>query len=472
LRILQILVLVGLAAAVGRLRRGRRLVLLAVSASVIFWLQPAQSVASFAYWLPVGTLAVTIMAWAVTSSPETRTWRQTWPAMAVLVTVTVAVGAGRHLGMRWDAALQAPRLRYVFSILPAAGVFILGLHYWRSRERWLLWMAMLMLVGIFVILKAPELTLRIESWLGQTQQEVAAPTSPTPIAWLGFSYVAFRLLHTIRDRQSGRLPSVSLAEYIDYVCFFPAFTAGPIDRLERFVPELRSPLPVRDQDWLYAGERIVVGLFKKFVISDLLAVISISDAVLPYVKNWGWMWIMVYAYSFRIYLDFSGYTDIAIGIGRLLGVQLPENFAAPYLKPNIAQFWNSWHMTLTQWFRAYVFNPLARRLRSAERPWSVWLVVLVAQVTTMVLIGLWHGIAWSFAAWGLWHAVGLFLHNRWASFSSARAPWWMQTTAGHTAGTIVGTFLTFNFVTLGWLFFVLSTPGEAWQALLKLAGAL
>jgi alginate O-acetyltransferase complex protein AlgI len=472
LTILQILVLVGLAALVGRLRRGRQLVLLAVSASVIFWLQPAESVTSLAYWLPLATLTVTTVAWAVASSPETRSWSQTWPAVGVMAAVTLCVGAGRHLGIQWSAALEAPRLRYVAAVLPVGLVFVLVLHLWRQQRRLVMWMAALGLIALFVLLKTPELTLAAEAWLGRSQVGVAALASPAPIAWLGFSYVAFRLLHTIRDRQSGRLPSVSLAEYVNYVCFFPAFTAGPIDRLERFVPELRSPLPLEDHDWIYAGERILMGLFKKFVVADLLAVVSISNAVLPYVKNWGWMWIMLYAYSFRIYLDFSGYTDIAIGIGRLLGVQLPENFAAPYLKPNIAQFWNSWHMTLTQWFRAYVFNPLARRLRSAERPWAVWMVVLTAQVTTMVLIGLWHGIAWSFAAWGLWHAVGLFLHNRWTSVSSGRTPRWMQTATGQTAGRIVGTFLTFNFVTVGWLFFVLSTPVEAWQVLLKLVGVV
>ena len=124
----------------------------------------------------------------------------------------------------------------------------------------------------------------------------------------------------------------------------------------------------------------------------------------------------MYAYAFRIFLDFSGYTDIAIALGRLLGVRLPENFAAPYLKPNIALFWNSWHMSLTQWFRAYVFNPLARRLRSATAQIPDWLACLVTQLVTMLLIGLWHGITWSFALWGLWHGIGLFVHNRWSAF--------------------------------------------------------
>ena len=125
-------------------------------------------------------------------------------------------------------------------------------------------------------------------------------------------------------------------------------------------------------------------------MADLLAVISISDMLVPQVKGAGWMWLFLYAYSFQIYFDFSGYTDVAIGLGRLLGFRLPENFAAPYLKPNLTQFWNSWHMTLTQWFRSYFFNPLTRALRSGKRL-SIWIIIFVTQISTMILIGFWHG---------------------------------------------------------------------------------
>src|SRR5512141_411437 len=103
-------------------------------------------------------------------------------------------------------------------------------------------------------------------------------------------------------------------------------------------------------------------------------------------------------------------------MGRLLGIRLPENFAAPYLKPNITQFWNSWHMTLTQWFRSYVFNPLTRAMRSSKEPLPTILILLVAQISTMALIGLWHGITLGFVFWGLWHGLGLFIQNRWSDF--------------------------------------------------------
>src|SRR5690606_13438773 len=100
---------------------------------------------------------------------------------------------------------------------------------------------------------------------------------------------------------------------------------------------------------LQAGQRIVIGLFKKFVVADALALMALNDTLATQVRYTGWMWIILYAYTFQIYFDFSGYTDIAIGIARLVGIKLPENFSSPYTKPNLTQFWNSWHITLTQW---------------------------------------------------------------------------------------------------------------------------
>jgi D-alanyl-lipoteichoic acid acyltransferase DltB (MBOAT superfamily) len=162
---------------------------------------------------------------------------------------------------------------------------------------------------------------------------------------------------------------------------------------------------------------------------------------------------------------------VAIGIGCFLGIQLPENFAAPYLKSNIALFWNSWHISLTQWFRSYVFNPLTRALRTSPRPVPTWLAILVTQASTMLLIGLWHGISWSFAVWGLWHGMGLFVHNRWENLVRNRMPAWTRSPRGMIATRIAGVLLTFHFVALGWVFFVLSSPSSAWETLLKLFGA-
>jgi D-alanyl-lipoteichoic acid acyltransferase DltB (MBOAT superfamily) len=187
----------------------------------------------------------------------------------------------------------------------------------------------------------------------------------------------------------------------------------------------------------------------------------------------GWMWVIVYAYALRIFFDFSGYTDIAIGLGRLFGIKLPENFDRPYLKQNLTLFWNSWHMTLAQWFRAYYFNPVTRALRSPKETRFLpaqgffrqpAFIILFGQITTMLLIGLWHGITWNFVAWGAWHAAGLFIHNRWAEFQRKRhandsdgaepasAPPWRNRLT-NTLSIVV----TFHFVALGWVWFAL--PG-------------
>ena len=115
---------------------------------------------------------------------------------------------------------------------------------------------------------------------------------------------------------------------------------------------------------LIGGKRIIIGIFSKFVLADGLALIALNNINSRQVNSTGWLWVMLYAYAFRIFFDFSGYTDIAIGMGQLLGIQLPENFEKPYLKQNLTLFWNSWHITLAQWFRAYFFNPLTRALRA------------------------------------------------------------------------------------------------------------
>jgi D-alanyl-lipoteichoic acid acyltransferase DltB (MBOAT superfamily) len=263
-------------------------------------------------------------------------------------------------------------------------------------------------------------------------------------------------MHTIRDRQSGRLPPVSLGEYVSYVIFFPTLSAGPIDRIERFITNLRTPQEFTADDLGEASKRVVLGLFKKFVIADTLAMIALNFRNASQVTSSGWAWLLLYAYAFQLYFDFSGYTDIAIGMGRLLGIKLPENFNSPYLKPNLTQFWNNWHMTLTQWFRAYFFNPVTRALRSGKKPLPIPAIILITQVATMVLIGLWHGVTLNFVIWGVWHGLGLFIHNRWSELTRNRMA--ALSSRMQTVLNIGGVILTFNFIALSWVFFALPEP--------------
>lgn len=477
--VLEIAILAVIAAGLGRLAAGRQLALLAVSALALFWLQPAQSPSSLQFWIPTATVAVTVGVWALTAPREDRGWRDNWPAVVVLASVILLADLNRYFGLGSIYLANTPRLRYALVGIAVIFATALVLAYRRRPMGALYGLAFAGIVLILIVLKIPSVSAALLGVLARnggasTAQAGAAAPSLLPtigLQWLGYSYLAFRLLHTILDRRSGRLPALTLTEYGCYVIFFPAFTAGPIDRAERFVQDLRAPLPMSGDDWIGSGGRILVGLFKKFVLADTLAVISISESLAPHVNGAGWLWLFVYAYAFRLFLDFSGYTDIAIGMGRLMGIQLPENFTSPYLKPNLTLFWNSWHITLTQWLRSYFFNPLVRRLRSSTRWMPAWFVILVAQLGTMLLIGLWHGIAWSFAAWGLWHGIGLFLHNRWIALTGNRLPAWAQSGSGERVLRAAGIFLTFNFVAVGWLFFNFSSPEAAWGTLLRLFGA-
>ena len=464
----QLFVIAAIAFLVGQLKKGRSLALLGVSAFLIYWLQPVQENITLTFWLPTVTLTVTVLIWLLTSTPEVRGWKQNLPAILILLAVIFLLDLNRYFQFEGIFISATPRLQWIVALFTTLLVFTILIAQLRRFPPVLLIMAALALIFLFIVVKVPSLLNHFLDALSSIRGKQAGGS--LSLSWLGFSYVVFRLLHTIFDRRTGRLPAVPLGDYVNYVIFFPAFAAGPIDRLERFIGDMNRPATLDRESWIEVGRRLLVGAFKKFVIADALAWIALNDKFAQQVSSSAWMWFLLYCYSFRIYFDFSGYTDIAIGLGRLLGVRLPENFASPYLKPNLTQFWNSWHMTLTQWFRSYFFNPLTRALRSNEPSLPLALMISVAQISTMILIGLWHGMTIGFVLWGLWHGIGLFIQNRWSNYMKGHTPAWGRTLGGDRALKAVGIFLTFNFVSLGWLFFTLATPARVWTVMAILFG--
>ena len=461
-----ILILAGLALGIfilsgfERTRALRKPLLLIFSVGVIFWLQPALPIRGLDFWLPVGTLILTALGWVLTRKPEERNTRASLSVAGIITGVVLVIALTRYLGVSGVITPSRPPQTYLVLAVLAAAAALMAVVYWFTRRSAAnsnvpLIICILFILLVFVLLKLPSLTLwasgLLREWGGQSRELASA----LDLRWLGFSYIAFRLIHTLRDRQSGRLPTMAMDEYFIFVLFFPAISAGPIDRSERFIKDLRQLLPPNAELFWGAGQRLVIGLFKKFVIADLLAIIALNPTNATQVQSAGWTWLLTIAYAFQILFDFSGYTDIAIGLGMLMGVKLPENFNSPYLKPNLTQFWNNWHMSLTQWFRAYLFNPLTRALRSGNHPMPPWLVILVTQLVTMTLIGLWHGITLNFILWGAWHGLGLFIQNRWSDITkplSAR----IQTRPGlNRAVSTLTTLLTFGFVALGWVWFAL-----------------
>lgn len=457
---------------VGALTRDtwRTYLLLGLSVLGIYWLQPAIPLRFFDFWLPSFTLALVILTWFITSQPGAWRTRSNVIALCIMVGLATLVDLSRYILHDPVITTSTPPQFIQYLIFAVIFAIVIGLLFWIShRQTWILSIAIILLIAILIILKTPALSLQTSIFLRTLTNRPIENALANDLRWLGFSYIAFRLIHVLRDRQLRRLPELSLAEFGTYVVFFPTLAAGPIDRAERFAQDLRKDFALTQEETLLSGQRIAIGLFKKFVIADALALITLNDALATQVRTTGWMWIIVYAYAFQIYFDFSGYTDIAIGIGRLAGIKLPENFTGPYTKPNLTQFWNSWHMTLTQWIRSYFFNPLNRWLRN-YRSIPAWMMILIGQLATMLIIGLWHGVTLNFIFWGLWHGLGLFLQNRWSDFAKTRSN--ANNLRLQHALKIGGVVLTFHFVALGWVFFALSSPSLSLMVFRKLFNLL
>ncbi|MBM4265308.1 MAG: MBOAT family protein [Deltaproteobacteria bacterium] len=271
---------------------------------------------------------------------------------------------------------------------------------------------------------------------------LAAPRLQAP---LGISFFVFLLIHYLVEVGRGSVQPVGLRDESLFVLFFPTVVSGPLKRIEAFEPQLRAPgRPIPDD--LHEGlSRIVIGLAKKMVVADQLAPLCARVFAKPDRYEWVELWLASYGYALQIYFDFSGYSDIAIGSARLLGFRVPENFDYPYFRTNIAQFWRHWHMTLTGWILQYVYIPLGGNRRGEIR--SNW-----NRFAAMALCGLWHGSAFHFAVWGMYHGVLLNLYHAYTRLRARLRPSQPQGSA-HPAVRFASGLLTFHAVVVGWVLF-------------------
>ncbi len=425
--------------------------ILIVSVIGVYVFQPFLPIRFSDFVLPTLTILLMLAGWWFTRPKDAAFTREDRLALAIIGGLIVGLSLMRFV----DTSIRITPSRppdplLVIAALVIAAVIIVG-----GRRLLPINALILVIIGLFVAWKAEPLAAEISRvWRLGTEQD-ASIASAFDLNWLGFSYIAFRLIHTLRDRQSGILPALSLREYAAYVLFFPAFVAGPIDRAERFVKDFRALPDMRGLDATRFGDgltRIGMGLFKKFVIADSLALgLSLNPVIADQITSAPMFALFLYGYALRLFFDFSGYSDIAIGIGILFGINLPENFNRPYLKTNLTAFWQSWHMTLSGWARAYVFSPISRAM--IKRKWNPILNVLIAQLATMIVIGLWHGIALNFLVWGIWHGVGLFVHKQW----SDRTRVWYRGLEGRRKQlwSAFAWLITFHYIVIGWLWFVL-----------------
>jgi D-alanyl-lipoteichoic acid acyltransferase DltB (MBOAT superfamily) len=338
-----------------------------------------------------------------------------------------------------------------------------------ARKRWVLLGAAVLIGGLAGG--------KYLNFLGGTVTQAAAlfgaslPLRPVHLLLpLGISFYTFRLLGYLIDVYHGRVEAERHAGYFAlFAAFFPQVSAGPIERARDFLPRLRSPERF-DADRLASGAaQVAWGLFKKAVIANRLAIFVDQVFAAPPGQGLNLV-VAAWLYAIQIYCDFSGYTDIAIGLARLLGYESAKNFDAPYASRSVADFWTRWHMSLSFWFRDYLFLPLSYAATRRERRDTLLgvrietLGYVQATAVTMVLCGLWHGASWSFVAWGGLHALFLIagqvtrrLRRRWARRTGLAARPWLH----HSLQVVV----TFNLVSFAWIFFRAPTLAGAMEYL-------
>lgn len=291
------------------------------------------------------------------------------------------------------------------------------------------------------------------------------------LGWFALSYISFRLAHVLLDLRDESLEQpYDLPEFVIFTLFFPTLSAGPVTRLEEIVPQLRQNPPYQPAFSLIGGLRVLAGMVKTLVISNILGIAVLQPALASNQGSVPALWLMLYATMFRFYFDFSGYSDIAIGLGQMYGLTLPENFKRPFAQPNLSLFWQSWHVSLSTWFRQYWFNPMVRTLMQTPiRKRQNW-IVFVAQISTMGLIGLWHQIAPNWFIWGLWHGVGLWAYK----LISDRTRKWHSKQIKHPNRArlirVLSVLVTVNYVALSFAFVALPDVGAALRYMVALLG--
>lgn len=272
---------------------------------------------------------------------------------------------------------------------------------------------------------------------------------------VGISFYTFRILSYSIDVYRGNLPARSLLEFACYVAFFPQLLSGPIQRYGTIdaksepVPAFAEQLVARTHSlskFSYGVALFIVGFAKKVLLANVVG--EVADAVFaaeaPAALD---AWFGVAAYSFQLYFDFSAYSEMAIGLGSMLGFECPRNFNAPYRANNITDFWRRWHISLSSWFRDYLYIPLGGNRKGIGRSYFNLVVVFI-------LCGLWHGANWTFIVWGIYHGLWLILER--LSGRRSLYPFLPRP---------VQMFFTFVVVTVGWVFFRSATMADAGRLL-------
>ena len=274
----------------------------------------------------------------------------------------------------------------------------------------------------------------------------------------GISFYTFQTMSYSIDVYRGRASATDdLPSYALYVAYFPQLVAGPIERSSRLLPQMMKPRKMTWEGWCEGATLILFGLFKKVAVADMVGQHTLRALQNPEAFSSAGLLFALYCFTLRIYADFSGYSDIARGLARMMGIDLMENFNTPYFSVNITEFWRRWHISLSTWLRDYLYIPLGGNRHGAAATYRNLFV-------TMFLGGLWHGASWTFVIWGMLHGIYLAVHRWWCGegrktdtrdFSGVKG--WLS--------YAMGMLFTFHLVTLTWVFFMADSFATAWSYL-------
>lgn len=397
----------------------------------------------------------------------------------------------------------------VFVIISAIVDFILSNAIWRQqnhrKKKLLLLLSIFFNLGLLFYFKYTNF------FINTVNDLFSAGYHPLNILLpVGISFYTFENLSYTVDVYRGQFePAKKFSDYLLFLSFFPKLVMGPIVRAHDFVPQINKPFVISESDFAKGFYLIISGLFKKLIISDYITLNFVNYVFDDPTRYTGLENLFaVYAYAVVIYCDFSGYSDVAIGIARWLGFSIPTNFLSPYQSKNITEFWRRWHISLSSWLRDYLYIPLGGNRKSSFATWlfaliffaaiffssfelfhfslvlsigitaSVLLIFLLPAIikkdrsgistnfnllTTMLLGGLWHGASWNFIIWGAMHGVALAIHKIWLLvtgkvLSGFNQSWFYK-------GVMI--FITFHFVCFCWIFFKAASMDDAinmiWQ---------
>jgi alginate O-acetyltransferase complex protein AlgI len=377
-------------------------------------------------------------------------WLSPWPRVRVW-TLLVASFVFYATWNKWLAVL-------ITATTVLDWLLALGMDRWTARlpRRLLLALSLVVNLGLLCYFKYANFFLdSLDASLRAVGAEASIPVLNVILPF-GISFYTFEAINYTIDVYRKQVPAErNLANFMLFILFFPHLVAGPIVRARDFLPQTK-----RRKHWSWIRAQVgvqffLLGLFKKLAIADRMAYFSTPVFEAPEKYGTGATWLAVIAFALRIYCDFSGYTDMAIGSAHLLGYRLAQNFNMPYLAVNPSDFWRRWHISLSGWLRDYLFIPLGGS-RAGE--WHTARNLLV----TMTLGGLWHGVSWMFVVWGVFHGVWLIAHRGFKAVCDQQ-PWlsWLLTSVPGTALRMATTFLL---VCVGWVFFYAASL-EAEQSL-------